>query len=112
LPSSSTLAGRCQRRPPACAGRHRAGEVEKVAPPQTIESIDQQRVREATSTLDAGDAIKYRPCTFVRKRNDGDMQPTIQTRTWGINSGVRSLVYVDDIPISALISNNTTGAPR
>ena len=53
------------------------------------------------------------PSIFVRKRNYGDTQPTIQTRTWGVNSSARSLVYVDDVPISALISNNnTTGAPR
>lgn len=49
----------------------------------------------------------------MRKRNYGDTQPTLATRTWGINSSARNLVYVDDIPISALIANNNTnGAPR
>ena len=57
--------------------------------------------------------MKYLPSLLVRKRNYGDTQPTLATRTWGINSSARNLVYVDDIPISALISNNNTnGAPR
>jgi len=88
-------------------------EIQKFALPQTTESIDQQQIEDTTNTIDAEDAIKNLPSIFVRKRNFGDTQPTLQTRTWGVNSSARSLVYVDDIPISALISNNNaTGAPR
>ncbi len=90
-----------------------APEVQRFALPQTAASIDSQQIEETTNAVDAEDAIKYFPSLFVRKRNNGDTQPTIATRTWGVNSSAHSLVYVDDIPISALISNNnTTGAPR
>ena len=78
-----------------------------------VESVDQKKIEDTTNIVDAEDAIKYLPSIFVRKRNYGDTQPTIQTRMWGINSSARNLVYVDDVPISALISNNNTnGAPR
>lgn len=88
-------------------------EIRRFQPPGTVVSIDQRQIEETTNTVDAEDAISYFPSLFVRKRGFGDTQPTIETRTWGINSSARSLVYVDDVPISALISNNnTTGAPR
>ena len=88
-------------------------DVEKFALPQTIESIDQKTIADTINIVDTEDALKYMPSLFVRKRNYGDTQPTFSTRTWGINSSARNLVYVDDIPISALIgNNNTNGAPR
>ena len=88
-------------------------DVEKFALPQTIESIDQKKIADTINIVDSEDALKYMPSLFVRKRNYGDTQPTFSTRTWGINSSARNLVYVDDIPISALIANNNTnGAPR
>ena len=37
----------------------------------------------------------------------------LATRTWGVSSSARSLVYADDILLSALIhNNNSIGAPR
>jgi iron complex outermembrane receptor protein len=87
--------------------------IEKFALPQTRESIDQKKIADTVNIVDTEDAIKYMPSLFVRKRNNGDTQPTIETRTTGINASARTLVYVDDVLISALISNNnTTGAPR
>ncbi|MFK2890498.1 TonB-dependent receptor [Dyella flagellata] len=63
--------------------------------------------------IDSEDTAKYLPSIFIRKRNAGDTQAVIATRNWGLNSSARTLVYVDDIPISALIgNNNTNGAPR
>ena len=57
--------------------------------------------------------MKYLPSLFVRKRNYGDTQPVLATRTSGLGASARSLVYADDILISALIANNNTiGAPR
>src|SRR5262249_51192769 len=47
---------------------------------------------------------------FVRKRNDGDNQAVLATRTWGLNSSARTLIYADDLLISALIGNNNTNA--
>ncbi len=65
------------------------------------------------NAVDSEDALKYLPSLFVRKRNNGDTQPVLETRTWGVNSSARSLEYVDDVLISALIANNNTiGAPR
>lgn len=88
-------------------------QIDRYAPPQTIESTDQRKIEATTNVVDSGDAVKYLPSLLLRKRNYGDTQPTLATRTWGINSSARNLVYVDDIPISALISNNNTnGAPR
>ena len=53
------------------------------------------------------------PSLFVRKRNYGDTQPVLATRTWGVNSSARSLVYADGVLLSALVANNNTiGAPR
>jgi len=87
--------------------------VDRFSLPQTRESVDQRKIEDTTNIVDVEDAIKYMPSIFVRKRNFGDTQPTFQTRMWGINSSARNLVYVDDVPISALISNNNTnGAPR
>ena len=88
-------------------------ETQRFALPQTTESVSGDQVRETVNIVDSEDAIKYLPSLFVRKRNNGDTQPVIETRTWGVNSSARSLVYVDDVPISALIANNNTiGAPR
>ena len=87
--------------------------AEKFDLPQTMESINAQQIEDAVNVVDPEDAVKYLPSIFIRKRNYGDTQPTIATRTWGVNSSARTLVFVDDVPITALIgNNNTTGAPR
>lgn len=81
--------------------------------PQTSASVTAAELQEKVNVVDTEDAVKYMPSLFVRKRNNGDTQPVLATRTWGLNSSARSLVYVDDILISALIGNNNTiGAPR
>ncbi|MDE1150153.1 MAG: TonB-dependent receptor [Azospirillaceae bacterium] len=81
--------------------------------PQTTESVTAKTVAETINVIDTEDALKYLPSLFLRKRNMGDTQAVLATRTWGVNSSARSLVYADDSLISALISNNnTTGAPR
>jgi iron complex outermembrane receptor protein len=46
----------------------------------------------------------------VRKRNDGDNQAVLATRTWGLSSSARTLIYYDDLLVSALIGNNNSGA--
>jgi len=87
--------------------------ITRYALPQTRESIGADQIEQTTNAIDTEDAVKYLPGIFIRKRNYGDTQPTVETRDWGVNSSARSLVYVDDVPISALISNNNTnGAPR
>ena len=87
--------------------------VDKFALPQTRASIGRTQIEDTVNAVDAEDTLKYLPSVFLRKRNNGDTQAVLATRTWGPNSSARSLVYVDDVPISALIANdNNNGAPR
>ncbi|MDR0533672.1 MAG: TonB-dependent receptor [Verrucomicrobiales bacterium] len=86
---------------------------ERYQLPQTSHSTDAEHINETVNMVDTGDAVKYFPSLFLRKRNNGDTQAVLQTRTWGLNSSARSLVYADDILLSALIgNNNTNAAPR
>ncbi|ARJ64378.1 hypothetical protein WV31_01050 [Magnetospirillum sp. ME-1] len=87
--------------------------MEKYKLPNTSESITAEKMADTINVVDPEDAVKYMPSLSVRKRNNGDTQAVLMTRTWGYSSSARSLVYVDDIPISALIANdNTKGGPR
>jgi len=87
--------------------------VEKFQLPNTVASVTRRDIEEKVNIIDTEDAVKYMPSLFVRKRNDGDTQPVLQTRTWGLNSSARSLVYADDLLLTALIGNdNSIGAPR
>lgn len=87
--------------------------TQKFQLPQTAESVTAQKLRETVNVVDTEDAVKYLPSLFLRKRNYGDNQAVLATRTWGVSSSARSLVYADDILLSALIhNNNSIGAPR
>lgn len=87
--------------------------VEKFQLPNSVSSITRQKIEEKINVIDSEDAVRYMPSLAVRKRYNGDTQAPLMTRTWGYNSPARSLVYVDDLLISNLISNETlTGAPR
>ncbi|MEA2896198.1 MAG: iron complex outerrane recepter protein [Bradyrhizobium sp.] len=86
---------------------------EKYQLPQTSASITAQEIQQKINIVDTEDAVKYLPSLFVRKRNYGDTQPVLATRTSGVGASARSLVYADDILLSALIANNNSiGAPR
>lgn len=86
---------------------------EKYGLPQASASITIDRARETVNVVDTEDTVKYLPSLFVRKRNFGDTQPVLATRTWGVNSSARTLVFADDILLTALVANNNTlGAPR
>jgi iron complex outermembrane receptor protein len=78
--------------------------------PQQSYSITAKQIDETINLKDPEDAIKYFPSLFVRKRNDGDNQAVLATRSWGLNSSARTLIYYDDLLISALIGNNNSGA--
>ncbi|MEA2742648.1 MAG: iron complex outerrane recepter protein [Acetobacteraceae bacterium] len=81
--------------------------------PQKSFSITDRQIDETINLKDPEDAVKYMPSLFVRKRNDGDNQAVLATRSWGLNSSARTLIYFDDLLISALIGNNNSGAsPR
>lgn len=78
--------------------------------PQESFSITSKQIEETINLKDPEDAVKYMPSLFVRKRNDGDNQAVLATRSWGLNSSARTLIYYDDLLISALIGNNNSGA--
>jgi iron complex outermembrane receptor protein len=78
--------------------------------PQESFSITAKQIDETINLKDPEDAVKYLPSLFVRKRNDGDNQAVLATRSWGVNSSARTLIYYDDLLISALIGNNNSGA--
>ncbi|MBR1220025.1 TonB-dependent receptor [Bradyrhizobium sp. U87765 SZCCT0131] len=87
--------------------------VSRYQLPQQSFSTTAKQIEETVNLKDPEDAIKYMPSLFVRKRNDGDNQAVLATRTWGLNSSARSLIYADDVLISALIANNnTSGSPH
>jgi iron complex outermembrane recepter protein len=86
---------------------------QRFALPQESYSITAKQIEETINLKDPEDAIKYFPSLFVRKRNDGDNQAVLATRTWGLNSSARTLIYYDDLLISALINNNNqNGSPH
>ncbi len=78
--------------------------------PQESFTITSKQIDETINLKDPEDAVKYMPSLFVRKRNDGDNQAVLATRTWGLSSSARTLIYYDDLLISALIGNNNSGA--
>ena len=78
--------------------------------PQESFTITSKQIDETINLKDPEDAVKYFPSLFVRKRNDGDNQAVLATRTWGLNSSARTLIYYDDLLVSALIGNNNSAA--
>lgn len=86
--------------------------LERLTLPATI-GITAKKIEETVNIMDTEDAVKYMPSIFLRKRNYGDTQATLATRVWGVSSSARSLIFADDVPITALIANNNTvGGPR
>ena len=86
---------------------------QRFALPQESFSITARQIDETINLKDPEDAVKYMPSLFVRKRNDGDNQAVLATRSWGLSSSARTLIYYDDLLVSALIANNNTnGSPK
>jgi iron complex outermembrane receptor protein len=87
---------------------------------QTIENAPSSRatvtadtIAATTNAVNVEDAVKYLPSLVVRKRHIGDTQAPLATRTSGLGSSARSLIYADGALLSALIGNNNTSAsPR
>ncbi len=78
-----------------------------------IATVTAKQVDQTVNAVDPEDAVKYLPSLFVRKRNYGDTQATVETRVWGVSSSARTMIYADGVPITALIANNNTvGGPR
>jgi len=89
-------------------------------PPRTIENvpstqagIDADTIATTINAVNTEDALKYLPSLLVRKRHIGDTQAPLATRTSGLGSSARSLIYADGVLLSALIgNNNSTASPR
>ncbi len=78
--------------------------------PNTLASITADALARTTTVLTPEDALRYLPNVLVRQRHIGDTQEPVATRTSGVGSSARSLIYVDGILISALVGNNNTSA--
>jgi len=86
---------------------------EKNQLPTTTESITAAQAADTVNAMSVEDTLKYMPNVLVRKRYIGDTQSPMSTRTTGINASARSLIYADDMLLSALINNNNgNGSPR
>ena len=90
-----------------------ARDIARFDLPNDSAGLTGAEIEQTINAVDTEDALKYLPSLFLRKRNNGDTQAVLETRTWGVSSSARSLVYADDILLTALIANdNTNGAPR
>ncbi|MEG3149565.1 TonB-dependent receptor [Sphingomonas sp. ZT3P38] len=87
---------------------------------QTIENAPTSRttltaaqIADTVNAVNVEDTLKYLPSLVVRKRHIGDTQAPLATRTSGLGSSARSLIYADGALLSSLIGNNNTSAsPR
>ncbi|MCE9638670.1 MAG: TonB-dependent receptor [Betaproteobacteria bacterium] len=81
--------------------------------PATTESVTRAQMAETINVMNTEDALKYLPSLIVRKRNFGDQQAPLATRTSGLGQSARSLIYADGFLLSSLIGNNNGSAsPR
>jgi iron complex outermembrane recepter protein len=95
--------------PIVIVGTHEAAEMT----PSTTESVNAAKLRQTVNLRNTEDALRYFPSLVVRKRHVGDTQAPLATRTSGVGSSARSLVYADGVLLSALIGNNNNFAsPR
>jgi iron complex outermembrane receptor protein len=91
--------------------QRQASSIENA--PSTRASVDEARIAATVNAVSVEDAIKYLPSLVVRKRHIGDNFAPIATRTSGLGSSARSLVFADGALLSALIANNNgNGSPR
>jgi iron complex outermembrane receptor protein len=81
--------------------------------PTTTVTIDAARIATTVNAVSAEDTLKYAPSLILRKRSIGDNFAPIATRTSGLGSSARSLIYADGMLLSALIANNNgNGSPK
>ncbi len=81
--------------------------------PSTSVTLDAARIATTVNAVNIEDAVKYLPSLVVRKRHIGDNFAPLATRTSGLGSSARSLIYADGVLLSALIGNNNGNAsPR
>ncbi len=98
---------------PEVTVREPATSAQKYQLPGTTEAVTQAQMAETINVINSEDALKYLPSLILRKRNFGDQQAPLATRTSGLGQSARSLIYADGILLSTLIGNNNGSAsPR
>jgi len=81
--------------------------------PSTRAAISAEQIATTVNAVTVEDSIKYLPSLVVRKRNIGDNFAPVATRTSGLGSSARSLIYADGALLSAFVNNNNgNGSPR
>ncbi len=81
--------------------------------PSSRVTIDAATIATTINAVNVEDTLKYLPSLIVRKRHIGDTQAPLATRTSGLSSSARSLIYADGALLSSLIGNNNTlASPR
>lgn len=107
---------------PARADEQRAGDILVTAQrradtienaPNARAAVTDETIRTTINARNVEDTLRYLPSLTVRKRHIGDTQAPLATRTSGLGSSARSLIYADGALLSALIGNNNTiASPR
>src|SRR5258708_5751399 len=77
-------------------------------PPATRATVTADTIATTINAVNVEDTVKYLPSLIVRKRHIGDTQAPLATRTSGLGSSARSLIYADGVLLSSLIGNNNT----
>ena len=81
--------------------------------PNSTATVTGDMIATTVNALNVEQALKYLPSLVVRQRHIGDTQAPLATRTSGLGSSARSLIYADGALLSALIGNNNTiASPR
>lgn len=87
--------------------------LQKAQTPASTESVTADKIADTANVLTTEDALKYLPNVLIRRRHPGDTQAPMTTRTSGVGTSARSLIYADGVLISAPIANdNNIGGPK
>ncbi|WP_374945006.1 TonB-dependent receptor [Sphingomonas sp.] len=101
-------------RPPAdilVVAHKQAESIENA--PSTRATVTAAQIADTVNAVNVEDTLKYLPSLVIRKRHIGDTQAPLATRTSGLGSSARSLIFADGALLSSLIGNNNTSAsPR
>jgi len=88
-----------------------ASDTAVLGVPGVTVHINRQRLRQQ-NLVDSAGVLRYAPNLQVRQRYIGDPNATISGRNSGTLQSARSLLYVDGLLLSNLMSNSWDGAPR
>jgi len=89
-------------------------EQDKFKLPNTTASVTAKELEANVNMLTVEDSVKYLPSLMVRQRYIGDTNEPLATRTTGIASSARTMIYADGVLLSTYLNNNNsnTGSPR